>query len=228
MESEASGRSRGRTKPIAPIKFVLPVSIACALAVAYTSKDFCCFPAGAAIFSILVLALLERLWSIERLYHWRHIRTAQWVALPLLVAAFAVAFRTDRGELFREAFASDVPSGVRNLVVDRYVHGLSGDKWALIRFDADRATMEQLWTQGEFGKDENFELYLAQGESWKGLFSAAFSNFCESGGAAWREVAPMADPVYRRRTWKDRTASPSTSLLWDPSTGRAYALYAWD
>lgn len=214
------------SKPLPRIVIVVLGMFLTAPAVAYLSKDWCCAPTSGAIVAAIVIGLVDRFLLISLLGQQRGIRRAQVAVVICCAVGIGFLMKADPNALFQEATSVRPPPGVRHLVIDRNenVPAGGGEQTILLRFYADRATIEEIAKDGQLTRDDaTLDEIKTQGGDWSRVWQAAFSFFAESGGHAWTQAAPMKRPVLFRKN--SPGSSEFTSLLWDEETGQAFVVY---
>jgi hypothetical protein len=186
------------------------------------SANWCCTPIGmgivGAVVSIFEQAVAGTAWAS---------RYRQRVALrAACTAVFGIAvgllFLLDRPHLFEIVFGMPPPPELRDLHIRRY-HALGpNDNVILMRFTADRSTIDQIRSARIFrSKPDLTESYPDQ-KTWQELWGRAIGDFARTfGGKEWESVLPMNSPkAYATDIEDDR----HTIILWDEATGRTYVL----
>jgi hypothetical protein len=205
---------------------ILSGSVLTAIGVAYMSKDWCCSPVSSALMAGIVIGVADRylLCPLLRNRHW--VRKAQVLFVFGCVLGFSLLGKANEDGLFKEAVGVRPSPGVKQLVVDlnEMTPAGGGEQTILLRFSADRQTIEELVKEGRLARDDETVDEVAQeGGGWEKLWHAAFYPRAKSGGQAWTGDRPMKSPIlYRKR---DKEHFESTSLLWDEDSGRAYVMF---
>jgi hypothetical protein len=95
------------------------------------------------------------------------------------------------------------------------------DSTTLMRFDADRAAMDQILSARCLDEDREILEQHPPATDWAGFWGRVFGTEAKLGGKGWQSVKPMTAPkVYRRRTGEE-----TATLLWDAASGHAYVIY---
>ncbi len=212
-------------RPIRLIWLVLLTAGGTGITVAFISKDWCFTAFSSAVMATVLIALLNSilLRSVAKHFHWG--RKLQLLVVAAIVAGFAWTFRIDEQQLFQCAFGTIPPQGVQSLKVDSCLKALNGDQTILLRFVADRQTLDELVKARDFVRDdEPIKIWMESENAWDALWEKCFSNFSTLGGEGWAKVSPMSQPVFYQ--WDNEEGLlESTRLLWDAETGKAYVLY---
>jgi hypothetical protein len=211
-------------RPIRTVRLVSIGSACTAVGVAVLSKDWCFSTVSCTLGAALIISLLDAfvLRRVTREQPWG--RKAQVAMLIVVCGSFFACFGGTTNRLFRRVFGISPPPGVRELVIDSATIGLSGDRTILMRFKADQATINGLAQARGFAVDKDMNLFYETDKDWSRLWSHAFSSFPDSGGRAWRDVTPMADPIFFIHNHSEGIAPVTVKMLWDRASGRAYVL----
>jgi len=207
-------------------RVVVAVAVASGSGVYLTSKDFLLTPIAAALMAGIGAALLRRLWTSEQVAGWKHVHAARVLSVAALPVAFTAGLRVDAGHAFREAFGIAAPAGLRELVVDANLMAPSGDRLVLMRFAADRQTVDKLLGHGRFDPDRQVQEAWGAGEDWSSILGVAFGQPASYGGAAWSEHRLSAQPDCRRWIREEGSRRLETTLLYDGAAGKGFVLYS--
>lgn len=206
-------------------KLIIAVVVASAIGVSLTSRDLFLTPVAAATMAGIAVVLLQRLWRSEQWSDWKHLRTAQLLSLVAVPVAFSTGLSVDSDHLFRQAFNSQLPAGVRDLQIDASLLNPAGKRTVLMRFAADVGTLSDLLGRSPFQVDAQMQEAWAAEESWNNIAHQAFGDFARFGGTAWTPISPMSVPQFREWQREEGGVRLSTRVLWDAETSVAYVLY---
>lgn len=214
----------------------------CAVA-GYASAIFVC---GDWCFSATCAAFLSALLALSiKIVHRKLFRLANKIpgfariAVSILAGiVVGLGFRIDEEKAFRMAFGVDPPSAISEFHARMLKNiGPPGDTILLVRFRANRATVQSLLNRRHFELDSSWHDQAPDSQTtslptdeWPSLWDYVFGGFAKIGGGSWQNVAPMAFPeVYSWNNYELQTGVPvrprSTSMLYDSDSGRCYVLY---
>lgn len=100
-----------------------------------------------------------------------------------------------------------------------------GEQAILLRFFADRQTIDELAKAGHLTQDDvTINQIRAEGGDWQRLWEEVFSIFAKSGGDPWANVAPMKRPVLYQK--QGNGPHEFMRILWDEDSQRAYLVWS--
>lgn len=185
--------------------------------------------AAALLAGLIVAATNVLLWWMARRRRYMNVSRLQMIEgtwALLVICLLNVYFRIDEEQLFERVFSVPPPPGLRNLDVERHYQGGPGDTAILIRFEADRATLDKLMSQPSFQSaqeqlDEHRKLYPDPLERWRWVFQASLTFASDS----WQTPPPISAPrLYR---WDSlHLSAEMIVVLWDADSGKAYVAYS--
>ncbi|MBN1345941.1 MAG: hypothetical protein JXQ73_24840 [Phycisphaerae bacterium] len=193
------------------------------------SGDWLCSAIGAGMLTGLIVVTIDvplcrittrRGWNVTR------VRRLEIGWALLVIAVVFMYFRVDPEGLFERVFGVRPPEGIRNLQVERHFQGGPGDAAILLRFQADRSTLERLLANKAFGDcqdwlNELLELYPDPQERWDQIFQPAMLTFASS---CWHKTPTISRPVLYR--WDDFAKTGTrVILLWDAASESAYVVW---
>ncbi len=145
------------------------------------------------------------------------------IAATVIGGAIGNWFRLDADWAFQAAFGMEPPATVRGLTANGMFVGRQSDKYIHLRFNTDHETIERL--AGRMWRDTDFEQRLADPSrremAWRHFLIDPSETLDWASGPSSRPAAPR---VYR---WASDEDLEIVTLVWDPATGRALALYIY-
>ena len=243
----AAGRS-SRSLVIPGWLMLIAGGAGCGLPTILLSNDWACDAIGMAILGGLLAVVINGLagfalarWTrnnLARSHHHRLNYKWQVALLLLLTAGAAVQARCEIAgnnvAFFEMAFGMPPPHGISHLSAAAYYNGGPGDSVCLMTFYADDRTIDMLtrcrhMTAGAgSGLAEPFQirLYKRGKISWAELWYDFAYMAIPKNPTSWRRVPIVRNPAIYG-WFKDTGKDPiqALSLMWDPATGKAYAIY---
>jgi hypothetical protein len=184
-----------------------------------------CNVIGAAIFGAVIAGV--GFMTIRRFLRPNVRRVARFVVPVIVAGALFACLSSSSNAVFESVFGIRPPPGVRDLRADRRYAGGPGDTTAVIRFVADKATIDALLAPQSFVADDQALGEWRQRGNWQQLCYEVFGNLTELGaephGGTPSIIPPMGEPhVYVYKLDKGGQAPRAAVLLWDAATGQAY------
>ena len=192
----------------------------------FFSNDYCFTALGAAICSLVVVYIVDRVFCATPLIHRRrqaYLRATIALAVPLMLT-FTPFFRLANTRAFQTAFGMLPPAGIEDLSAQRMYCGGPGDYVIQLTFRANAAVIGQITAQREFEIDQQLtQWWIDHDRSWPALVARLSSQFGAARKGWWRNRPPLENPEFW--LWRPSGTTESTLLIWDAESGRAYAAY---
>ncbi len=210
-------------------KLILLGAVASGVLVFLFSGDWFCSAVAATVITGLALAVIDVVIWWFFVWRWggaRRADIAERVCVLVVACLVSMYFRADPEQLFKRAFGVPPPAGVSELEVERHYAGGPGDTVVLIRFLADRATIDKLISHRRFVREKEWvEILWSQRPDPQERWRRVFSDAVDFGGRAWKKGPPISKPFLYR--WGGfEYSGERTILLWDAQSERGYAVYS--
>lgn len=200
-----------------PVRLLATIAgAACAVAVVLVPMNNEAFAAAiAAFWAALGLGYLD--WAL-----FGRSAGARWIRVGLAVViggAIGNWFRLDADYAFNVAFGAARPTEIRNLHIRGWFYGRQSDQSIRLFFNAERPTLDTLLAR-RFQRVSEREAELAEYSEYREWWR--FFWFERPADSSSGYLAPLTDPeIYE---WSGSEIE-GTTLIYDPPTGRAFALY---
>lgn len=224
-------------KPSSGVAMFFFGSVVTGVAVYFLSGDWVCAAIGAAMLGAMTVPLLDKLIGLAvRVFNRRRDKPIAWgrrqrqalvIVFALGVTMFTrVALHMDEPRMFAAAFGIPPPVGVTHLTFDRYYAGGPGDMICLVRFNASRATVDQLVAASKLTLDnDTINLYSTGAYHWENVWNP-IGRMAGWHNSDWKMIAPIEHPLLYH-DHRGQFEQPSVDFIWDPATTNGYVMISW-